>query len=194
VHLLPRVWLGGVLMRSLVALIATVTLASCSGQMVYTHGVPNLVEVAPGQYRGGQPTLERWDYLQSRGVRTIVKLNYDTEDPDEPSASMLGMVVHRVPFPPSGVDDALGGPTVAQMRQAVAWLSDPKLRPVYVHCSHGHDRTGLVVGTYRVTRGWSKAKAWDEMVKLGYHPVALGLTDFWRDHVPLAPSTPSTKE
>lgn len=34
---------------------------------------------------------------------------------------------------------------------------------VYVHCEKGADRTGLIIGLYRIKKGWSKADAENEM-------------------------------
>ena len=34
------------------------------------NGIPNFREVAPGVYRGGQPTTAGWAFLKSKGVRT----------------------------------------------------------------------------------------------------------------------------
>jgi len=169
--------------RHSLALVALLALVACGGTTV-THGVPNLVEVEPGLWRGGQPTIAGWAHLRDLGVRTVIKLNFDAEDVDDPAA-VLGMTVLPVPFPPSEIDNLLGGPTVEQVRRIVAAMADAKARPTYVHCTHGQDRTGLAVGAYRVSRGWPKSKAWWEMRERGFHELFLGLTDFWHDHVPL---------
>ena len=50
----------------------------------------------------------------------------------------------------------------------------------FIHCTHGHDRTGLVVGCYRVLKqGWTKNDAYAEMLQHGFHPELLGLYLFW---------------
>lgn len=169
---------------ALLALVGTLGAATSCSPMVYTNGVPNLREVEPGLWRGGQPTDNGWLYLHARGVKTVVKLNFDTEGSDD-GATALGLSVRRVPFPPSDLGDMLKGPTVAQMQRVQALLADPSLRPLYIHCTHGQDRTGLAVGVYRVSQGWPKSKAWREMQADDYHELLLGLTDFWHDHVSL---------
>jgi protein tyrosine/serine phosphatase len=69
-------------------------------------------------------------------------------------------------------------PDAANIQQAVDVLS--KGGGVLVHCTHGQDRTGLVVGVYRVKHdGWSKDKAWDEMVHHDFHQELVGLVEFW---------------
>ena len=48
----------------------------------------------------------------------------------------------------------------------------------------GQDRTGLIVGAYRVwVQHWTKADAQREMMQRGFHPTLPGLANFWRDEV-----------
>ena len=54
--------------------------------------------------------------------------------------------------------------------------------PVYVHCKHGQDRTGLVIGLDRViNEGWQAQLAHDEMVKIGFHTSFLGLQEYFEN-------------
>ena len=42
-------------------------------------------------------------------------------------------------------------------------VSDPAQQPVFVHCQRGADRTGFMVGLYRIAeQGWSAEMAYDE--------------------------------
>ena len=42
-------------------------------------------------------------------------------------------------------------------------------RPIYVHCEHGKDRTGLVIALYRVRYdGWTPERAAAEMAAMGH--------------------------
>ena len=59
------------------------------------------------------------------------------------------------------------------------------IRPgTYIHCEHGQDRTGLIVGCRRVwLDGWTKTNAWNEMIAAGFHPALHGLASFWKNDV-----------
>jgi protein tyrosine/serine phosphatase len=58
------------------------------------------------------------------------------------------------------------GKGIAKLLQVI---DDPKNQPVFIHCEHGKDRTGLIVALYRVFyQGWPKAKAHNEMIALGH--------------------------
>jgi len=66
----------------------------------------------------------------------------------------------------------------------VLLAADERRVPVFVHCEHGADRTGIACAAYRiVVQGWSKQQAIDEMVNGGYgfHRVWGNLIDFIRD-------------
>lgn len=105
------------------------------------------------------------------------------------------MTVFKLPI--SVGEQLEGGPNLATVSKAVAVLQQGN---AYVHCGSdartrskldamlktqgGQDRTGLVVGTYRVwVNGWSKAQAYAEMKSFGFHPILKGLYDFWEDKV-----------
>ena len=53
---------------------------------------------------------------------------------------------------------------------------------VLVHCTHGHDRTGYLVGRHQVLSGTlSKDKAYQEMLERGFHPELIGLSEAWAE-------------
>jgi protein tyrosine/serine phosphatase len=75
----------------------------------------------------------------------------------------------------------------AEDEDVVAFLKaaiDPKLQPVFVHCEHGSDRTGVCIASYRIAvQGWSKADAAREMTAGGYgfHDIWENLVDYLQD-------------
>ncbi|MBI2387006.1 MAG: tyrosine-protein phosphatase [Elusimicrobia bacterium] len=144
------------------------------------EGVPNFREVSPGVYRGGHPTAAGWAFLRGKGVRTVVKLHLASEGSDDEAAA-LGMTVIDASGPPATIKDVFGAPEPERLMLAVESLRDESLRPVYVHCLHGEDRTGLVVGLYRVLHdGKTKAAAYREMRLHGFHRSLRGLRAVWK--------------
>ncbi len=141
-------------------------------------------EVEAGQiYRGSQPeTLEDFAFLQSLGIRTLLDLRTSSDDitRERRLGKAFGFrVLNRQLngfFGPSLGD--LGDEELDEIQDL---LKDPRLHPIFVHCRHGKDRTGLVVGIYRVeTQGWSPEHAYREMRSLGFTPLLLGLWHrFW---------------
>jgi protein tyrosine/serine phosphatase len=143
--------------------------------------IPNFKEFSPGLYRGGQPSPDGWLSLKELGIKTVVKLNFPYEGSDE-EAIKLGMTVVDCYGPPSGLINIFEHPDPDRIRLAVQTLGNKTEQPIYVHCLHGQDRTGLVVGLYRVLyEGFTKKEAFREMFQNGFHWEFLGLLDFWED-------------
>lgn len=167
------------------AIVLLALTASCSST-VYTHGVPNLVQVAPGVWRSGQPTSAgAWAYLQSIGIKRVVKLNFDDEGSDV-GATKIGMEVIPLPIEPNGdVLTVFQKPDGKRLSSAVAVLGEGNAESaVLVHCTHGQDRTGLVVAIYRIQHdGWRKSAARREMIARGFHSELPGLEEYWEDDV-----------
>jgi protein tyrosine/serine phosphatase len=140
----------------------------------------NFHEVSTGIYRGGQPTAEGWAFLKEKGVKTVVKLNFEDEGSDA-EAKKLGMTVIDASGPPATIKNVWGAPKPERLQLAVTALGDKRLHPIYVHCLHGQDRTGLAVGLHRViNEGWKKADAWTEMKRIGFHRSLRGLRAVWK--------------
>ena len=150
-----------------------------SRQEAPVRGIPNFRVVTSGVYRGGQPTAEGWAYLKSKGVKTVVMLHLPSEGTDE-EAAKLGMTVVDASGPPSDLGNILGAPKPERIRLAVETLQNESLWPVYVHCLHGQDRTGLIVGLFRVLHDhYTKEMAYKEMRANKFHPALHGLHEIW---------------
>lgn len=145
-----------------------------------TNGLPNLdaVDAKANIWRSGQPTHEGFAWIKSQGVTNIVKLNAEESDW---YAVKLGLNITYFPIDPT--DQILGEPWKARWAAAA-------IRPnTLVHCSHGQDRTGLVVAIYRVKHdGWTKAAAEKEMLAHGFHKMLFGLWNYWREFNPAGKS------
>jgi protein tyrosine/serine phosphatase len=149
------------------------------------HNVGNLSEVRAGLWRSAQPVTDAdWAYLKSLGINKVVKLNFELEGSDA-GADKQNIHVFTLSIQPEGdqdVWDDVKDVFVQPNRQAlIAAVALCRTSPgVLVHCSHGHDRTGLVIGLNRVINdGWTKDAAYEEMLEMGFHPELHGLHEFW---------------
>jgi protein tyrosine/serine phosphatase len=124
--------------------------------------LPGFAKVSEALYRSGQPTKAGVAQLKSAGVKTILKLNSD--DPSESDwAAAGGLRLQTL------LMSNKQSPTYEQIDEALAIINDPASQPVLVHCHLGHDRTGAVVGAYRVAvQGMSVERAASEAKTFGY--------------------------
>lgn len=136
-------------------------------------------------YRGAQPADEsQWAFLASIGVKTVLKLNQyagaqDTAEQERLAAERNGIRLVPAFMPPEDFPHNLNpfaAPSDAAMQAALAVMEDPGNWPLYVHCSHGRDRTGLLVAMYRIRRNnYCKDKAFAEMKSFGHNLMLPGL-------------------
>jgi len=151
-----------------------------------TNGVPNFSEVEPTKvFRGGQPNSRGWEYLRTLGVKTVVKLDYSDEGVDD-EARKLGMTVIDAEMQSKGFIHWSGSPkaNIVNLAKAEAALSYESRWPIYVHCLYGEDRTGLVVGEFRVLHDhWRTSDAYAEMRALGFHLEIHDLHEVWEQFV-----------
>lgn len=123
-------------------------------------GVPRFQAVTQFLYRGGQPTEAGFAFLRLRGIKTVVNLR--EEDDERSLVEKMGM--RYVHLPTSAWDPI---PEKA-IQTFFRLMGDPASRPVFVHCERGADRTGAMIGLYRVAfQGWDGDKAYDEARALG---------------------------
>lgn len=125
-------------------------------------GLTSVGRVAPGIFRGAQPTPEGYATLKAMGVRTVINLR--TRHGERKAVEAAGMRYINIPMRFWGnVDPAV-------VRMALSAMTDPANQPVFVHCSVGRDRSGVVVAVYRMeVDGWSEAEAEAEMEAFGFH-------------------------
>jgi protein tyrosine/serine phosphatase len=147
--------------------------------------IENFRKVRDGLYRGGHPDDQALADLRKMGVNTIIDLEigdfveafpWDI-DHEVSTAQGLGFNVIRHPmsaFQPF-VDDQ-------DMDSILTVLNDPNQAPVFVHCAHGQDRTGLVIGLERVfIESWAPKDAYAEMLADGFHTYFEGLNHYFED-------------
>ena len=148
--------------------------------------LPRFHEVAPGIYRGGQPTRVGFDLLKQRGVRTIINLRREKDEKE--LVEGLGLKYVYIPL------DTRDEVSANAIKTFLTTVSDPASQPVFVHCHRGADRTGLMVGLYRIAQqGWSAQQAYDEARGVGmrwwYRGLKRQLYEFAEKTTSLQPST-----
>jgi protein tyrosine phosphatase (PTP) superfamily phosphohydrolase (DUF442 family) len=123
-------------------------------------GVGNVHTVEPGVLvRGGQPDAAGFRALQREyGIGTVVNLNDLTAMQEETVVTALGMSYVALP-------SSAWQPDAEKLRTFLGAMADARdTGPVYVHCKHGMDRTGLAVAAYRiVVQGWDAERALAEL-------------------------------
>lgn len=137
-------------------------------QPVMQAQLPNLQRVDDGLWRSALPRSPDAYMLNALGIHTVVNLR---PQHDPPWFAGGGITTHHVGIDTWDVDQS-------QILQVLRIAIDPAQRPVLIHCTHGADRTGLMVASYRViVQGWSKQEAAREMIRggYGYHLVWINL-------------------
>lgn len=147
--------------------------ARVSERLFGLPGLENVGRVAPGILRGAQPRPEGYKTLKAMGIRTVISLR--SRHGESRAVEAAGMRSIGLPM------NALADVDAEAVREAVALMTDPANLPVFVHCAHGRDRTGVVVAVYRMdVDGWKRADAEEEMQAFGFNDIWTQLRDFVR--------------
>jgi hypothetical protein len=174
-------------------LLIVLVLAACS-PTTFTHDVPNLAQVDANIWRSGQNTSQAgWNWITQiaagRKVH-VIKLNFDAEGSDT-IAQKMGFDVLYVPVQPEGdvsiwddLIDTWKSPdpvTIGKAEDQLAYcLAHSTTDVCLVHCTHGQDRTGLIIGEHRVLHDrWTKDAAYTEMLDHHFHPELHGVHETW---------------
>lgn len=149
--------------------------ARLSERIYNLPGIPNGGRVASGIYRGAQPGPEGYETLRKMGIRTVIDLR--TTENEQRQVEAAGMKAIAIPIAMSR--DGLR----EKVDRAVALMADPANQPVFIHCRHGQDRTGIVVAAYRMkVEGWSLADAETEMQCFGFNDVWINFKNFIKSY------------
>jgi len=148
----------------LVPLMALTLLAGCGSPC---HRF-SFHQASPGVLVGCRPKKQAdFDRLRQSGVRNIISyesfLWHVAPERRKAERNRIGFI--NVPIFASPI-----GPSETSMQRALLVLADTSLRPVYVHCLYGRDRTAMILGLYRVYyQGAAPQQVWDQMVREGYN-------------------------
>jgi protein tyrosine/serine phosphatase len=144
-------------------------------QPLQREGLPNLHQVTSSLYRGGQPTAAGMRQLKAMEVKTVVNLRSFSSDRDEIGDTDLAYEhIYMKAWHPEREE-------IVRFLQIV---TDKDRTPVFVHCQHGADRTGLMCAIYRVAVcGWTKEDAIREMTHggFGHHTIWKNIIRFIED-------------
>lgn len=138
-------------------------------QPIAMSGLPNLNIISDNLYRGAQPTAEGFKALKKMGVKTVVSLR--AGDSDKKLIGATGLAYENIPCRVWRIKDE----NVAKFLKIA---TDTARHPVFLHCEHGSDRTGIMCAAYRIViQGWTKDDAIKEMKEggYGYHAIWINL-------------------
>ena len=149
--------------------------------------ITNFHKFGDGLYRGARPQGTNFMDLKNLGIKTVINLQGgDIKDfylgwlagKLEPGENPENILFEKTSFEYLGINfintplAAIEPITKAEgeaIGLTLAKMNDPANQPIYIHCEHGKDRTGLVVALYRVFyQNWKKMDAWREMLSFGH--------------------------
>jgi hypothetical protein len=108
-------------------------------------------------YRGAQPDQKGFEDLLVLGVTETLVLNGSNER----KIGWGGLVLDR---PMDGMESAAEVEAIVEDLQRSLDIG----RVMYVHCTHGRDRTGCIVGAWRIIKcGWTFTKMHAERLLYG---------------------------
>lgn len=107
-------------------------------------GIFAFSEIAPGLYRGGQPTEEGFKQLKALGIKTVVNFRNEKDEIewDQRQAAQWGMKFVSIPW------TIYGDPNPQIVAVFLREVEDPSSRPLFMHCRRGIERTGVMSALY----------------------------------------------
>ena len=110
-------------------------------------------------WRSGQ--LHAWQLesaIERYGLKTVVCFNDDYAEQEQRICESRGVDFRYLPMPSSGLGDT------KQFLEFMQLVTDPRHRPLLVHCNAGVARTGAAIALYRRWKyGWTQDRAISEV-------------------------------
>lgn len=138
-------------------------------------GIPNLHKVSDDLYRGAQPSTDGMRQLEKLGIKTVINLRFILSDRNRIEDTGLDYEHINMTTWNTRTKDVL---------RFLQIVTDSDRTPVFIHCQHGIDRTGVLCAVYRiVVEGWNKDEAIEEMTKGSFavRAVQKNLVDYVRE-------------
>lgn len=133
--------------------------------------IANFEQVNDTILRGAAPSDENLRLLAKSGIKTVLDLRMSGPAVNHESSFVQDLGINYVHVP-------LGfkSPNLTEMTKILGVLKDSDIKPVFVHCRQGADRTGMTIGMYRrIHDKWEFNKTYGEMRKHHFKPVLLGM-------------------
>jgi len=160
---------------------------SLASDFVGVNPIYNFHEVTTnGIYRGGAPKVLGVQWLSDNHFKTIIDLRIENPldmieealEANRLDIKYIGVPMNPIGFPSNETMDLLEKDL----------LKDRSLQPLFIHCLYGEDRTGLVIGLYRVfDEGVRPEQAYSEMREYGFHPWLVNLGFYFAKVTGFAP-------
>lgn len=142
-------------------------------QMAKREDLGHFFKVNDTLYRGQQPTDRGLAQLKEMGIKHVVYLHFSKKQATHEKSVVEGLGLKFTHIPMSWL-------LPPKQHQIDTWLKltlNPTEGPVFVHCQHGRDRTGTMVGIYRIAHDkWTYQQAYAEMKQKGFRTFFLGLS------------------
>ncbi len=132
--------------------------------------IKNFRQVNDWFYRGGQPNDDEFEQLRAFGIKTIICLRWSKEviRNEIAIARDLDLTVESIPL------NYWRLPNKEEIERYFSIIQEQNNRPVFLHCKHGSDRTGMLASFYRIRHdGWSADRAYEEMKNSGFHKIRM---------------------
>lgn len=120
-----------------------------------TEELSNYGVVSENQlYRGGMPVgQQNYDKLVELGIKTVVNLKIEDSAveyvAEQNSLNKRDIELHYIPMP------NISAPTMQQILEFLTIVYNDEMKPVFVHCHRGADRTGVMSAIFRISQGYS---------------------------------------
>lgn len=176
-------------MRKILAIVAFVLVSFSSQTFAKSNElIINFSRVNEGVYRGARLTsVEAVQYLRSLNIKNVINLQGGDLESDiaiiipwaEPGerpeviaqekATILSLGLGFLHIPLDSLEAITNGEDQA-IDEVLAFMVNKNNQPLFIHCEHGADRTGLLIALYRVKyEGVSAETARAEWIKNGHN-------------------------
>jgi len=121
--------------------------------------IANFDKVSQGLWRGSAPSDDGLRKLADNGVKTVIDLRMSGKGTEKESllAKKLGLRYIHIPM-------NYLSPSIAKIKDFLKIVTNEHYQPVFIHCRQGADRTGTLIGIYRVlVQRWTFEEAYFEM-------------------------------